>query len=110
MLEKLKEQAKGFTKLIWCDTYEGFKYFIMVKYGPNLKQMLRKCKAKRFSIKTALQIGMQIVERLQTLHEVGCLHLDLKPDNILLMTSNRTKPESSTLLLIDYGLCRRYKD
>lgn len=39
-------------------TKEGLQYIIMNKYGPSLKSMLRRTKLKRFSIKTAIQIGI----------------------------------------------------
>jgi serine/threonine protein kinase len=57
--------------------------------------MLRKCKTKRFSIKTAIMIGMQLVDRLQDLHGIGFLHLDIKPDNILLGSADRSHSDSS---------------
>lgn len=53
---------------------------------------------------------MQLVDRLQSLHEIGYLHMDLKPDNILLGSANRTRLDSSTIVLIDYGISKRYKD
>lgn len=44
------------------------------------------------------------------MHEIGFLHLDIKPDNILLMSANRTKPDSSSMILIDFGLSGRFLD
>ena len=89
-------------------TKEGLQYIIMYKYGPSLKMMLRRTKLKRFSIKTAIQIGIQLIDRLKDLHNFGYLHLDLKPDNILLGSSNRTRVDSSNIVLIDYGISKRY--
>jgi hypothetical protein len=39
-------------------TDDNLQYIVMNKYGPSLKMMLRRTKSKRFSIKTAIQIGM----------------------------------------------------
>lgn len=39
---------------------------------------------KKFSIKTTLQLGIQITAVLQGLHNCGVVHRDLKPENILL--------------------------
>jgi serine/threonine protein kinase len=40
----------------------------MKKYGPSLKAVLRRSKYKRFSIKSTVQIGMQLLDRLEDLH------------------------------------------
>ena len=63
---------------------QGHFYIIMEKYGLSLKEMLRHAKTQRFSLKTAVQIGIQLIDRLKELHECGFIHNDLKPDNILL--------------------------
>lgn len=76
----------------------------MQKYGPSLKHMLRRTKRQRFSIKTGIMIGIQLMERLRDMHSLGFLHLDLKPDNILLNSNTFTRKETSQLVLADYGL------
>lgn len=53
---------------------------------------------------------MQLVDRLKDLHELGYIHCDLKPDNILLSTGNRSHKESSQLVLIDFGISKSWKD
>ena len=82
----------------------------MKKYGPSLKVMLRRSKFKRFSIKTAIQVGIQMLSRLENLHSLGYLHCDLKPDNILLGNANRNRPESSKIILIDFGISKCWQD
>lgn len=46
------------------------------------------------------------MNRLEDLHKIGFLHLDIKPDNILLGNSDH----NGTLFLIDFGISKRYLD
>lgn len=38
------------------------------------------------------------------------MHLDLKPDNVLLGSLDPTNPKCRTLYLIDFGITRKYKE
>lgn len=51
-----------------------------------------------------------MIERLQVLHEAGFLHMDIKPDNILLGSDNLRSLDSSLIYLVDFGITKRYID
>lgn len=58
---------------------ERMNYVIMSLVGLNLSE-LRKCQPRgRFSISTALRLGMQMLAALEELHSVGFIHRDVKP-------------------------------
>lgn len=38
------------------------------------------------------------------------MHLDIKPENILLLSNNFDDPSSSVVKLIDFGLAQPYRD
>lgn len=50
---------------------------------------------------TVSRIGIQMIQRLQLIHEKGLIHRDIKPDNWLF--------GKDLLYLIDFGFCKRYK-
>jgi serine/threonine protein kinase len=111
ILEELKEtKAKGFSEIITHGAVSNDLYFIILRrYGPSIKQMIRRSVYKRFSVKTAIQIGLQLLDRLESLHKLGYLHCDLKPDNILLKSDDWSSTTSSEIILIDFGITSQYK-
>jgi len=56
-----------------------------------------------------VQIGIQLVDRLHALHTTDYIHLDLKPENIVLGSSDYSSLESSNIYLIDFGMASKYK-
>jgi casein kinase 1, alpha len=51
-----------------------------------------------------------MIDRIQALHGIGYLHMDIKPDNIVLGSENMKKLESSQVHLIDFGISKSYLD
>ena len=58
--------------------------------------------------KDKLEYAYQLADVISYLHENGCVHRDLKPDNI--MIKNRQLSDKPQLYLVDYGLSKFIKD
>jgi serine/threonine protein kinase len=78
---KALKNGKGFPKLIFMGEIYGIPYLVMQKLGFDLRYLID-C-GNHFSLKDVVQIGTQIIDRLEYLHELGYLHLDLKLENLL---------------------------
>eukprot|EP00494_Astrolonche_serrata_P002087 UN02093 len=81
---------------------------IMDKLGDSLEHLYQSCD-RTFSIKTVCMIGIQIVNRVQSLHEEGYLHRDIKPDNFLIGGGDKEEKVGSVIHMIDMGLTKPYK-
>ena len=49
-------------------------------------------------------IGIELLEKIQILHELGYIYQDIKPENILIGVDD----ECNKIYLIDFGLSKCY--
>eukprot|EP00929_Paragymnodinium_shiwhaense_P021436 TRINITY_DN13982_c0_g1_i1.p1 TRINITY_DN13982_c0_g1~~TRINITY_DN13982_c0_g1_i1.p1 ORF type:complete len:555 (-),score=85.62 TRINITY_DN13982_c0_g1_i1:263-1927(-) len=59
--------------------------------------------AGRLSAETVIEVGCQVIERLREMHRLGLVHMDMKPDNIMICDG-----QAHVVFLIDFGLSRHY--
>lgn len=104
----LKNEAKiyqylskepGFLHLKWYQTDEQYSYLVIDLLVCSLTRLINV--KKTLEHKVILQLGIQMIKRIETLHSKYLLHRDIKPDNFMLGTNKQ-------LFLIDFGLCKRY--
>jgi serine/threonine protein kinase len=76
---------------------------VMDILGKSLEDLNQECKGK-FSLKTVLLLGEQMIRRIQYLHNCRFLHRDIKPDNFVMGVENR----KHNVFIIDFGLAKRY--
>lgn len=89
---------KGFPKYI-ADGYSGnFDFLAMELLGPTLKSLFEGNESC-FSNQSVSMIGIQLLDRLETLHNANIVHADIKPENVGIGFENRAE-----LYLFDFGL------
>ena len=109
-IKSLKNEAKiyqylgkldGFPQLKTFGTNDTFNYLVIDLLGHSLFSIITYYKT--LSLKTTLVLGIQIIKRIQSLHNKFLLHRDIKPSNFVFGNVNTNK-----LFLIDLGFSKRY--
>jgi serine/threonine protein kinase/lipopolysaccharide biosynthesis regulator YciM len=77
---------------------DGVKFITMeFVEGRDLRALIQE--KKKFSPEEAVEITQQVCQALEAAHNVGVIHRDLKPQNIM-------REDSGRILVMDFGLAR----
>ncbi len=81
---------------------EGYHYITMeYVHGEDLKSMIRM--STGLTIGTVLSVGKQVCEGLAEAHNLGVVHRDLKPQNIMIDKGGNAK-------IMDFGIARSLRE
>ena len=72
--------------------------------GKSLEDVFQS-QQKKFSIKTVCMIGIQMLDRLEFIHNKNIIHRDIKPDNFVLGLDNK----SHIIYVLDFGLSKKFR-
>ncbi len=90
----------GIPKVYLFDRMENkYNYMVMDFLGPSLSDLFQ-FKEKSFSLETVLMLGIQMLTRIEFIHEKGFIHRDIKPENFVIGLNER----SNIVHIIDFGL------
>ena len=70
--------------------------------GRSLKEISEAGYSDKMMNKLILKVGIQLTERLEVLHNLGYIHNDLNPANIVI------SEDLETVSLIDFGIAEPY--
>lgn len=99
----LAEEKPGFARTIWYGRLGEEEIGVSELLGPSLLDYILGSHRK-FSYKSVLMLGEQLLVELEALHCIGYLHCDLKPDNFLMGLG----AASGLVHIIDFSLSRKY--
>lgn len=102
VLSKMSSKM-NYPKLFYYEINSAGNLLIESLLGPNLSIIYKFCE-KDFDLKSICNIGIDIINFLEQFHDIGYLHLDMKPNNIVFTLENIKNNESNiSCILIDYG-------
>lgn len=93
--------GKGIAKIKWYGKSCSCLNAVFELLGESLDH--RKKMLHTFSLTCASQIALQILDRLEFVHNKGFVHRDVKPDNFIFGIK-----DPNLLYIIDFGLSKQY--
>ena len=100
---QLLRGKKGFPNIYYFGQHCGRYVLVMEMLDRNLESMFQLC-GHKFTLKTIIFIGVQLLSRFEQIHQCGIIYRDVKPENFMLATT------SSTIYVVDFGLSKPYRD
>lgn len=79
--------------------YRGHMFIVFDHLYKNMYEIIQSNRYKGFPIDQCIDYGAQLAEGLKFIHNLGIIHCDLKPENI--MFKNKSLNE---IIIIDFGL------
>ena len=78
---------------------------VMELMGKSLEDIFEEFPPKKFSVRCVCNIGYQMVELLEYIHNKHIIHRDIKPDNFVVGLNEKRK----FIFLLDFGLSKKYR-
>ncbi len=106
LTEIMERGGRHVCKMLDRGRNEKFFFVIMTLVGASLKDLRKACPGAKFSIGSALRVGIQCMEALEDLHKMGYIHRDVKPGNFA--CGREEVNQHRTIYILDFGASRKY--
>jgi serine/threonine protein kinase len=97
-------KGKGVPEMKGAIIEGDYNIMVMQLLGPSLEKLFTYCKRK-FTLKTVLMIGIQMLERIEHIQSNHFIHRDIKPDNFLI-----ERRKAGYIFVVDFGLAKRFRN
>ncbi|CAE7233404.1 CKL1 [Symbiodinium necroappetens] len=95
------------TTVHWCGSQDEYNIMAMGLLGPSLEDLFMKTCRRKFSLKTVLMLGEQMINCIEFVHSHKILHRDIKPSNFVVGAGDG---QNDKVYIVDFGLAKRFRD
>ena len=88
----------GVVRVFGHGVERGMAYLVM-EFLESARPLSEYCEQEQVSAAKKIQLMQQTADAVQAAHEVGLIHRDLKPDNVLVLSDGQVK-------VVDFGIAR----
>ena len=81
----------------------NYNILVMELLGNSLEDLFQKQKRK-FNLKTTCMLGIQMIDRIEWVHNKLIIHRDIKPDNFVMGRNEK----NYIVYILDFGLSKKY--
>ncbi|CAL2036141.1 unnamed protein product [Caenorhabditis brenneri] len=106
--ELTKRGSRHFCKIEDKGRYGSFNYVVMTLVGKSLQDLRKGTPQQSLSVACSLSVGIQSLEALEDLHNIGYLHRDVKPGNYTIGRAELN--ELRKVYILDFGMARKFTD
>lgn len=104
-LHRLFKNHEGFIRT-YCFCNEGNKNFLIMDLLGRSISHLFNFHGKKLQLDFVLNIGIQLVTRLEIIHSKNYVHRDIRPENMVMGADDK----SETIFLIDFETMKLFKE
>uniref|UniRef100_A0A915ARC3 Protein kinase domain-containing protein n=3 Tax=Parascaris univalens TaxID=6257 RepID=A0A915ARC3_PARUN len=85
-----------------------YVFIVITLLGKDLHKLCKEQYERRFSLSTAIRVGIECLAAIEELHRCGYLSRDIKPGNFAI--GLREYHQNKRVFLLDFGLAKKYLD
>ncbi|KAI5961596.1 YCK2 [Candida pseudojiufengensis] len=113
---QLRDEYRTYKHLQGCPGIPNAYYFgqeglhnilVIDLLGPSLEDLFDWC-GRRFSVKTVVQVAVEMLSLVEEVHRHDLIYRDIKPDNFLI--GRQGLSDENNVHLIDFGMAKQYRD
>ncbi|KAM0683674.1 Palmitoylated plasma membrane-bound casein kinase [Mitosporidium daphniae] len=102
---KILAGTEGIPRVFYYGQEGTYNCLVMELLGHSLEYLFDCC-SRHFTIQSVALLAIQMITRVQSIHEHNLIYRDIKPDNFLI----GRKDKSHIIYIVDFGMAKHYRD